>query len=239
MVILARISWIRERIATGSGVSFSCSYSPSPSTHKVTVRAYHAQSLQHINFLADSFLASTADLLGDLVSSDKGHRHSSDVSVIILYFRRRGVQTFAAGEDESNSEGFTENRGDTSDSWFNSWGSTNGQPSSWYHAPQQQVLVEQQDVLADQRNEIVEQKRTGRTAKGCGRAEEEAGREEGAGRAADGSGQAAGASRAEGPRAAKGPRRRRPESSASARSEDVQLHQDTGAPQSRAAEGAG
>eukprot|EP00929_Paragymnodinium_shiwhaense_P028285 TRINITY_DN16429_c0_g1_i3.p1 TRINITY_DN16429_c0_g1~~TRINITY_DN16429_c0_g1_i3.p1 ORF type:complete len:298 (+),score=90.55 TRINITY_DN16429_c0_g1_i3:124-1017(+) len=158
MVVLARISWIRERIAAGAGVSFSCSYNPSTSTHKVTVRAYHAQSLQHINFLADSFLASTVDILGDLVSSDKGHRHSSDVSVIILYFRRRGVQTFAAGEDESNSEGFTENRGDTSDSWFNSWGSTNGQPSSWYHAPQQQVLVEQQEVLAEQRKEIVEQK---------------------------------------------------------------------------------
>eukprot|EP00929_Paragymnodinium_shiwhaense_P033058 TRINITY_DN18225_c0_g1_i1.p1 TRINITY_DN18225_c0_g1~~TRINITY_DN18225_c0_g1_i1.p1 ORF type:complete len:311 (+),score=71.84 TRINITY_DN18225_c0_g1_i1:118-1050(+) len=104
MVVVARIDWIRQQVDRGHGASFACSYNDLTATHKVTVRLWQGRA---VSGCENGFVAALFEALdhfaGDpeYLGSDKGHRHSSGVSVVQFYFRRR---SYAARQQEQQRQ---------------------------------------------------------------------------------------------------------------------------------------
>eukprot|EP00929_Paragymnodinium_shiwhaense_P115100 TRINITY_DN8370_c0_g1_i1.p1 TRINITY_DN8370_c0_g1~~TRINITY_DN8370_c0_g1_i1.p1 ORF type:complete len:344 (+),score=80.25 TRINITY_DN8370_c0_g1_i1:73-1104(+) len=110
MVIEDRLCWIRSRIANGCPAACVVSYNEMTATHKVTIRVWQQQQRQlqvgvaasaaagaaaaaasEATFLASALLDAIDCLVSnqEYSSSDKGHRHSSGVSVVQFFFKKK------------------------------------------------------------------------------------------------------------------------------------------------------
>ena len=89
MVVIARLDWIQTQLAAGHNITVHFTWNPITETDKVKFLVHPGQRDSVHSSLIDMALSSVRSVVASAVTVDRGHKHSSCISEVCFWIRRR------------------------------------------------------------------------------------------------------------------------------------------------------